>query len=385
MVKQIVVTHLDGIEEIAPLLDKLPVRPYTLHNATREDFAEVLESLFSHLGGGDDWSFVVVMSKKTFLREEREKTVGKLLTGAGIKAEPVFLVADHALLWSEINRILQCNHLFYVIPKQALLSKKNINAFRGLIDKALLDYQKNRRLIELISNEFLSFIEKEQLKSSKEEIEQLNMELESKNRIDELTKLLNRRGIIEYFQVAKGRATRERWRIKIKVGQPGDPDIGEHIPAGDLEDYFGQLSCMMIDIDDFKVINDTYGHLAGDKVLQELGRLFNEQTIFRSEDVSGRYGGEEFIVILPATNAKNAMVPAEKLRKSIGRKKFDTGNGETFRVTISIGVAELEDSEESIDEIIQKADLALYRAKETGKNKTVSYTADMALPQINDS
>ena len=105
--KQIVVTHLEGIEEVAPLLDKLPVRPYTLYNATTEDFHKVLGSILSHLTTSDEMSFVVVMSKKTFLREEREKTVATLLTGAGIKAEPVFVVVDRKLLWSEISRIVQ--------------------------------------------------------------------------------------------------------------------------------------------------------------------------------------------------------------------------------------------------------------------------------------
>ena len=117
-------------------------------------------------------------------------------------------------------------------------------------------------------------------------------------------------------------------------------------------------------------------------MLKELGRLFNENTIFRSEDVSGRYGGEEFIVILPATNAKNAWHPAEKLREALAAKEFDPGNGETFHVTISIGIAELDDSEESIDEIIKKADVALYRAKETGKDRTVLYSDDMGGAEI---
>jgi len=375
MAKQTVVTHLEEIEELAPLLDKLPVRSYTLENATSSDFQKVLGSILSHLTDSEEASFIVVMSKKTFIREEREKTVGKLLTGAGIKAEPVFVVVGKSFQWSEIDRIVQCNHHFYLLPKDSLLSRKNVNAFRGLIDKALFDYQKNRRLIDLISNEFLSFIEKEKLRSSKEEIEQLNMELESQNKIDELTKLLNRKGIIEYFQMAKGRATRERWRIKIKSKSEEDASFKDKIESGDLEQYFGKLSCMMIDIDDFKKVNDRYGHLAGDMVLKELGRLFNNNSIFRSEDVSGRYGGEEFIVILPATSAKNAWHPAEKLRKSIGDKEFDAGEGKTFHVTISVGIGELDDSEESIDEIIKKADVALYRAKETGKDKTVIYSS----------
>jgi diguanylate cyclase (GGDEF)-like protein len=376
MSKQIVITHLEGIEEIAPLLDKLPVRYYDLHNATSDDFHQVVESFLKSMTGKDDMAFVVVMSKKTFIKEENEKAVGKLLTGAGIKAETVFLVADKNFKVSELKRIIQCNHLFYSIPDNAdtLLNRKNTSVFRGYIDKALLDYRNHRKLIELISDEFLSFIEKEQLRSTKEEVEQLNMELESQNKVDELTKLLNRKGIVEYFQIAKGRAARERWRIKIDESSHSSDGKKHRLAASDLEEYFGQLACMMIDIDDFKKVNDTHGHLVGDKVLKELGEMFTADKIFRDEDISGRYGGEEFIVILPATNAKNARVPAEKLRKALKAKTFQNGNGAEFRVTISIGVAELESSEESIEEMINKADMALYRAKETGKDKTILYS-----------
>jgi diguanylate cyclase (GGDEF)-like protein len=285
-------------------------------------------------------------------------------------------VVSKRFSWKDIDYIIQHNHLFYTMPssERQLLSERNVNLFRGFVDKALLDFSLNGKLIELISTEFLSFIEKEELKLSKEEVEQLNMELETRNRVDELTQLLNRKGIFEYFNMAKGRATRERWRLKAQSLQfASDSEDLHQEPEGDIEDFFGHLSCMMIDIDNFKKINDTYGHIVGDEVLRGIGVLFSEDGIFRKEDICGRFGGEEFIVILPATNAMHAMIPAEKLRKTIKKQTFQSTEGESFKVTVSIGIAELQESEEPIDELINKADIALYEAKQTGKDRTVIF------------
>jgi diguanylate cyclase (GGDEF)-like protein len=119
----------------------------------------------------------------------------------------------------------------------------------------------------------------------------------------------------------------------------------------------------------------------GDRVLRCLGELFQKDGIFRSEDVCGRYGGEEFFVILPATSAENAYVPAEKFRNELKRVTFSTESGEEFRATVSIGIAELSDSEETVEEIIGKADAALYRAKEDGRDRTIIWEETSARRQ----
>ena len=376
MSEKVVITLLKDIEELAPLLDKLPEVSYTLLHATSRNLTSVLEKHLSSSHSDGDGSIVIVLSKGTYGKKGLPQSVGEVLTRSGIKAEPVFLVAGREFSWEEIDQIIQHNHLFYVIPssKRELQSRRAADCFRGCVDKAMLDYGLNRKLIELISTEFLSFIEKEELKLSKEEMEQLNMELETKNRIDELTQLLNRKGIVEYFHMAKGRTNRERWRLKAQ-SLKDDATAGEieAEPEGDIVDFFGHLSCLMIDIDNFKIVNDTYGHIVGDEVLRSIGMLFTDEGIFRKEDVCGRFGGEEFVVILPATNAQNAMIPAEKLREAIKAAGFESQDGEPFTVTVSIGVAELEETEESIDELINRADIALYEAKQTGKDRTVVY------------
>ncbi len=381
MAKRVVVTLLDGIEAVAPLLDKLPEVGYTLLGAEPNQLCEILEKNLSMLTDDEEVSFVIVLSRDNYFKEAEERSVAELLTGSGIKAEPVCLVVSDSFTWKDIEHVIHHNHLFFELPKSKTqrASRRTADVFRGYVDKALLDYSLNSKLIELISTEFLSFVEKEEMKLSKEEIEQLNMELETRNRIDELTQLLNRKGLLEYFHMAKGRATRERWRLQAKTLQvleePVDFD-GE--PDGELGDFFGHLSCMMIDIDNFKHVNDTYGHIVGDEVLRGIGQLFNEEGIFRREDVCGRFGGEEFVVILPATSARHAVNPAEKLRVTVEGKEFRNTDGETFRVTVSIGIAELEESEESIEDLLNKADMALYKAKQTGKNRTVIYESGRA-------
>ncbi len=124
----------------------------------------------------------------------------------------------------------------------------------------------------------------------------------------------------------------------------------------------GELSLLLIDIDDFKVINDVYGHLAGDAVLSSLGQLL--RSLLRSEDMAARYGGEEFAVLASYTSAQQAVIIAEKARKHVAAHNF----GALPTVTISIGCATYRLGEQA-ESLIQRADLALYDAKNSGKNK----------------
>ena len=124
------------------------------------------------------------------------------------------------------------------------------------------------------------------------------------------------------------------------------------------------LSVMMMDIDDFKKFNDTFGHLAGDEVLRKIALILKENS--RKIDVVARYGGEEFALILPYTTKEEAKIIGERIRKRIEGTKILNKN-----VTVSIGIASLEDENTTKEELIKKADLALYRAKFEGKNKIV--------------
>jgi len=130
----------------------------------------------------------------------------------------------------------------------------------------------------------------------------------------------------------------------------------------------GELSLMILDIDKFKRINDTYGHQIGDDVIIFLAdSLKNNQ---RESDVICRYGGEEFIILLPQTSLDNAMLVAETIRKDIEQSVISVGGKESFGITVSIGVSNVDVIHElSIDSATNRADKALYEAKELGRNK----------------
>lgn len=151
---------------------------------------------------------------------------------------------------------------------------------------------------------------------------------------DQLTGLCNRYKINEILSNEKNRSSR----------------FGAH------------FSIILIDIDDFKMINDTYGHIAGDQVLIEFADII--LTSSRVTDIAGRWGGEEFIVILPQTEKTDAAILAKHLKEKINSHSFS----EVGRQSASFGVAECRSSED-IKEIIKKADNALYKAKKLGKNR----------------
>ncbi|MDH4098968.1 MAG: diguanylate cyclase [Nitrospirota bacterium] len=133
-----------------------------------------------------------------------------------------------------------------------------------------------------------------------------------------------------------------------------------------IKRYNGRLSLLLLDVDNFKSINDTYGHQQGDIILIELAQLLKKNT--RKSDLVARYGGEEFVVVMPETDAERGVFLAETLRKKVAEHCF-SGQGSCRKVTVSIGISEIEDNMRDQFELIGRADQALYRAKRTGKNK----------------
>ena len=129
------------------------------------------------------------------------------------------------------------------------------------------------------------------------------------------------------------------------------------------------LGVLIIDLDHFKSVNDTYGHAAGDAVLREVTKRM--QTDVRPYDAVGRYGGEEFLILLPGCNGSTTREKAERLREAISREPIATSAG-ILKVTMSVGgVATGDWPEDSANQILQMADSALYRAKGDGRNRTV--------------
>ena len=129
--------------------------------------------------------------------------------------------------------------------------------------------------------------------------------------------------------------------------------------------YSTPLSIIMLDIDHFKKVNDTYGHLAGDFILKEIANVIKKS--IRSSDACGRFGGEEFIILLPNTKLSGAMKLAERIRKNIENYEFVFRN-KKIPITVSIGITSASKND-SVFSLIQRADEALYEAKNKGRNR----------------
>ena len=132
--------------------------------------------------------------------------------------------------------------------------------------------------------------------------------------------------------------------------------------------YKNPFTVLMLDIDHFKKVNDTYGHSVGDDALKET--VASIQRALRTEDTLGRLGGEEFATIFPQTDASNAALVAERIREGIEKIEIDTPTG-PLRFTMSIGVSESSDEDRGIEDALSRADTALYEAKEKGRNQVV--------------
>jgi len=137
--------------------------------------------------------------------------------------------------------------------------------------------------------------------------------------------------------------------------------------------YGNKLSVILSDIDFFKKVNDVHGHLAGDEVLRVVSQRLTSG--LRDSDILGRYGGEEFLVVLPETDMQGAHVLAERLREAVQASPIEA-EGESLTINISLGVTELNDKTAAYAQLIAEADLGLYKSKENGRNCTTLYKPD---------
>jgi len=161
--------------------------------------------------------------------------------------------------------------------------------------------------------------------------------------VDALTGLINRRRFDELFDIELKRAFR----------------------------YQHGLSLLMFDIDHFKSINDTHGHPVGDLALQHIAQIIGK--VLRDIDTPARYGGEEFVAILPETGIEGARLVAERLRSEIESTPLPMDETEDIAMTMSIGIANFPDCADTIEQLTQFADQALYKSKEQGRNRVTAY------------
>lgn len=130
--------------------------------------------------------------------------------------------------------------------------------------------------------------------------------------------------------------------------------------------YGYELSLLLLDIDNFKEFNDTYGHLEGDKVLVRMGSMIS--ACLRRMDTAYRYGGEEFTIVLPGTHGEEARTVAERLRSAVAAENFSAGKDVDVKITISVGVTQYRQGE-AVADFVQRADQAMYQSKQSGRNR----------------
>ncbi len=190
----------------------------------------------------------------------------------------------------------------------------------------------------LPTNAGLVRVDREQRTTERSEA---NASLEETARRDALTGLLNRRGFLELAQ---------REVVRARRGKTA-------------------LSIVLLDIDHFKRVNDSHGHAVGDETLRVLSGVLVASV--RNQDLVGRWGGEEFVLLLPETSVAGAAMVAEKIRRSVAEQVQQTG-AKPPPVTVTLGVTELGDSR-SLDEAVHRADVALYQGKAAGRNRVVEF------------
>jgi diguanylate cyclase len=229
-------------------------------------------------------------------------------------------IGNYAEKLSETDDILQINELLENLMKDTHTMQAEIVRSR----EALLNQRENVETSQ------------EKIRKLQEELSQLSDAV----RVDQLTGVLNRRGLDEAIAKEISRAQR-----------------GSNL-----------LSVAFLDIDNFKSLNDTYGHNAGDGALQHLAKVM--QATVRPTDVVSRFGGEEFVILLPDTDVEQAVTTVKRLQRAL-TKQFFMSNNEKLLITFSAGVALLKAGETETT-VLSRADQAMYLAKKSGKNRVMT-------------
>jgi diguanylate cyclase (GGDEF)-like protein/PAS domain S-box-containing protein len=309
------------------------------------------------------------------------KTIEKRLKESETKYRKLFEKSNDALFITDKTRILDCNtamvelfdfksrsdllktHFFEFFPEKQPHGENSEDKLNGMMDMALREGSHKFESVCLRSEDetFSTEILMTAIPIGKKTvlhtvIRDITKRKESEQKLisqairDPLTSLFNRRYLEESLDRELSKAQRHN----------------------------NPLAIIMLDADHFKMFNDTYGHLAGDKVLRDMGKHL--VTYSRKEDIACRYGGEEFVLVLPETSLEVAIQRAEDLRLTIETGKKMKYKRQTLpTVTISLGVAVFPDHGNRVNALISAADKALYKAKEHGRNQVV-----VAKPKSND-
>ncbi|MCW5299590.1 diguanylate cyclase [Herbaspirillum lusitanum] len=279
--------------------------------------------------------------------------------GIAEKTQPTVILQDLVMPGVDgltLVKQYRSNPLTMDIPIIVLSSKEDALVKRDAFATGVNDYMvKLPDTIELIariryhSRSYNNLLQRDAayraLRESQQQLQKSNFELQRLTNTDGLTSIANRRYFDDYLNA--------EWKRAKRVQQ--------------------EISLLLIDVDNFKLYNDNYGHVAGDQVLKNVARAM-EASAVRSSDLSARYGGEEFAVILPGTDAEGARAAGEKLREMVEALHIGHAHSITSEwVTVSIGAATVIPKEEQTQsDLIRLADKRLYKAKQRGKNRVMA-------------
>lgn len=246
----------------------------------------------------------------------------------------------------DVVRIMKNNRRFSYIPVILMTAREDSDRKLEGLDLGADDYLiKPINLLELgarVRSMLRIKALQDELLSTNDRLQEINEKLHEISMTDPLTGIFNRLYFTKRFAYEFQRAA--RYQIK--------------------------LSCLMLDIDHFKQVNDTHGHQMGDEVLKRVAKILKES--LRKVDLLARYGGEEIVIVLPETDHERGMQVAERLRESVAGAEHHYG-GKVVRVTCSMGVSALPESDaKDCDDLLRLADEALYRAKEAGRDRVES-------------
>jgi diguanylate cyclase (GGDEF)-like protein len=245
----------------------------------------------------------------------------------------------------EVCNILKSNPMYQDIPIIFITADNSAESFATAFKMGAIDYIKKpfdkAELLLRVENQLKLNKAYAGLRRSNDELLEAYALLQQLVTVDPLTGLENCRSIMIFTE------------LQIKLAQR----------------YKTFFSILLIDLDYFKKINDTYGHLIGDEILKNIAKIL--KYVLRNVDHIGRFGGEEFIVILPNTNLKNAVLVAEKVREAIANFVHNIEDY-LIQTTVSIGIASYNSLDDDVNQIIERADQAVYTAKLSGRNCSIT-------------
>jgi len=338
----VVVTSNDSLE-LRERLFSLGVVDYILKSEVNEDH---FKHFFTTLSAEDELS--------RFMRDMR-----------------VAILDDSPIILKVVHRILEMNGFrfadFYVTPRELVESGKTYDLY--LVDMVLPELTGDKVISEIRSHQPNTIIIGMSQFTGEKSITSLLMA----GADDYIHKPFDAASLISRIKI-NVRSYQYKKRLELMAVTDGLTGLYNHRfiferleeETAKVARYGRPLSIIMLDIDNFKRVNDTFGHRAGDEVILSVAHAI--MASLRKTDVAGRYGGEEFLVLLPETDLKAAHIVAEKIRNTVALLQFETKD---LAVTISAGVAEAEKGE-SFEALINRADAKLYTAKRNGKNRVES-------------